>query len=130
MAHSRTCPGIDGAGELRDWLGEWPAFHDAEVLEILLSVERASQIRVRTWKITRAVDPVGHFVRTKQMIVTFELRGVFGMELFEFGHQNVLSGILLSSAEGGHRIEFEQLHGLGGWIAASEIRVSFTPEPE
>ncbi len=128
MAHSQTCPGIDGAGELRDWFGDWPSFHDAEVLEIFLSVEKPSRIRVRTWKVSSAVDPSGHFARTKQTIVTFELCGVFGMELFDFGHQNVVSGLRLISVEGGHRIELEQLHGVGGWIAASGVTVSFSPE--
>lgn len=128
MAYSSTCPDIDGASELRDWFDDWPSFHDAEVLEIFLSVEKPSRIRVRTWKVSIAVDPAGHSTRTKQAIVSFELRGLFGMELFEFGHQNVLGALLLTSVDGGHRIEFEQLHGVGGWIAASEVTVSFTPE--
>lgn len=130
MTHSPTCPQVNGAIELESWLGGWPTFHDAEVIEIRLSAEGASEIRVRTWRPSNNVNPTGHFNREKRVIVSFELTGIFGMELFDFGHQNVLSGAFVTPVGGGHRIDLEQLHGLGGWILASEVSVSFTPETE
>lgn len=130
MAHSTTCPALSGARELEHWFGEWPSFHDAEVIEVRLSVEEASLIRLRTWKMSKEIDSRGHYVRTQQVVVSFELHGVFGLELFEFGHQNVLNGLFVDKVDGGHRIELEQLHGVGGWILAREVVVSFAPELE
>lgn len=39
-----------------------------------------------------------------------------------------MNGVFVDKVDGGHRIDLEQLHGVGGWIAAREIEVSFQPE--
>lgn len=49
-----------GAQELERWFGEWPSFHDAEVIEIRLSIEELSLIRLRTWKMSREINSDGH----------------------------------------------------------------------
>jgi hypothetical protein len=119
-------PAIDGANALAEWLGGWPSFHDAEILDLHLVRKGTSLVRVHTWK-AGPVGPDGYFTRLKDTIVTFQLRGVVDLELADFSNQNVVGSIEAErhEGEGKWRLVFHSLFGIGGWISCRELAVSF-----
>jgi hypothetical protein len=52
---------IQGAGELHDWFGYWPSFHDAEVIGLHLNRKGSSSLRIHTWEMTKDVDEKGYY---------------------------------------------------------------------
>src|SRR5665213_3244258 len=84
---------IDGAEQLYAWFGDWPSFHDAEVIELHLSRRSSSSLAIHTWKMTSEVDVKGYYVHTKDVVVEFVLNGISDLSLNGFSHQNVIFGL-------------------------------------
>ncbi len=117
---------IPGAPQLRDAFGgEWPSFHDAEVIALCLSRKNLSWLKLHTWKITNQVDSHGHFGHKNDLIVTFQIEKVTDIELSGFNHQNVIAGLNLRYAEGLIELRLLGCFGLCGTISAEKISIQF-----
>lgn len=118
---------VPGAPDLIAWFGHWPSFHDAEVLSIHLNRSGESTIAIHTWHRTDEVDDDGYFVLTKHVTVTFIVEGIETVELADFNHQNVISGLSLEETAAGFRLTLHPCFGAQGAIEAEHVTITIQP---
>ena len=118
---------VEGAKNLRDWFGFWPSFHDAEVIELYLRRSSHSSMRIHTWETTNEVDPQGHYLMAKHVVVEFLLKDISRLRLNDFNNQNVLNGLVLEKVEEGFRLILHDCYGFGGEVEAKEISIRICP---
>ena len=118
-------PDIPGAETVASWFGEWPSFHDAEILSVHINRGARSQIRVYTFVTTERRDPAGQFVREREAIVVFELQNITSLNLVgeDADRQNVIGGATVEPAGDGWRLVLSPSYGLAGMIVAAEMSV-------
>ena len=46
---NQEIPNVPGSDAVVAWFGEWPSFHDAEILELHLDRENVSWVKVHVW---------------------------------------------------------------------------------
>ena len=109
------------------WFGQWPSFHDAEILELHLDRAGRSWIKVHAWNMTDKVSAEGHCVLDKHAVVTFLLEGLTELELEGFSSQNVISGLQVERVEHGFRLTLDPCYGLAGTFEAAKASVDLTP---
>jgi hypothetical protein len=116
---------------LAEFGGEWPNFHDAEVLRF--AVERAAVVEVGEVVVclvvhlrrfeTHGVGTVNyHLALVKSVVVDFRFTGVEDLSVSDFNHQNVLEEIAFSESDGGApvSVEVSSIYGFeGGWLCRS-----------
>jgi hypothetical protein len=119
---------IDGASKVTEWFGEWPSFHDAEILEINLHRHGESQIKLHTGQLLGQVDPNG-CQRKRYAIVTFRLQDVSNLSLDDFSQQNVISGLDIEQSEEGLQVILHPNFGVCGSITAGRVSIDFEPIP-
>lgn len=103
---------VENQEVLTSIFGQWPSFHDAEVLSIVL--DRAGDggasldAQAHVFEMTDAVDESGRYVLTKHTRVTLRFTNIDLRNLRWFNHQNSLSGLVIGRCppdEGeGHRL--------------------------
>jgi len=120
-------PDVPGVAEFVDWFGDWPSFHDAEITRIHLNRSGASYMDVHVFRMTSQLSSSGHYVCDRHAVVTFELKGLLGMELFDFNQQNVLAGLTLALSDGTAKITLDGCHGAAGFLKAKTVSIMFTP---
>jgi hypothetical protein len=118
---------IPGVDQVVARFGEWPSFHDAEIIELDLNRRRTSRLRIHTWGKTNGVNERGEYVFDKHAVVTFELEDVTDLELADFSHQNVIFDLQVEPSDDGFRLTLWPSYGLAGWIKARVIRVGLEP---
>ncbi len=118
---------LPGAADVINWFGYMPTFHDAEVIELRLRRGTDSTLLIHFWHTTNELDEQGQFVRDKNAVVAFSLEEVTDLDLTEFGHQNVISGLELEQVDGGLQLTLLPSFGLSGTITAKEISVKIIP---
>lgn len=123
----RNLQNVPGAQDLVTWFGDWPSFHDAEVLSIHLNRCSASIVRIFTWLKANEINDRGYFGATKHVLVTFVLEGIQTVQLDDFNHQNVISGLSLDKTEAGYRLILHPCFGAQGVLDAEQIRISLEP---
>ena len=113
---------IEHRDRLTSIFGQWPSFHDAEVIRLVL--DRAGpeaptlETQIHVFAATPEVDSTGHHVLTKHMLVTLRFTDVDLESLDSFNEQNVLFELSFSSIppvehEGrGIRVEMASSFGL------------------
>lgn len=122
---------MPGAKDLIEWLGSWPTFHDAEILEIQLCRSKSSKIVLHTWRMTENTDETGKYVLEKNVIVTLKLGTITDLELQGFSNQNVIADLLIKSAKNEHQITLSPCFGVAGDIFATDLSIEFVAgEPE
>lgn len=119
-------PSVPGASEVVEWFGFWPSFHDAEITRVHLNRSRPSYIDVHTFRMTSELTASGHYLCDKHAIVTFELVELLEVNLQDFNHQNVVSGIDIASTESGFQLIFEGCYGLVGSVSATTVKLSLS----
>lgn len=106
---------------VRKWYdGEWPSFHDAEIVSLTLVREGESLLRV---------FPA---YPEKPAMVDFFLTDVSNLNLESFSPQNVIDGLtfepVIDQYQGkAIRLQLECCYGLCGWIDTRGIRVELVP---
>jgi Immunity protein 50 len=120
-------PSVPGAEEVVRWFGEWPSFHDAEVLEVSLRRKGRSSIRVHAWRMTNEVNADGYFVLDRHAVVTIWLEGITDLELGDFSVQNVIANLEVRPHEAGFRVTLWPIYGVGGHIDAARVTLSLEP---
>lgn len=106
------------------WNGEFPTFHDSEVLSLWLDRTGVSRLSLRLLG-RRGNDRAAEWTPSGYGVVTFLLEEVDDLELQGFSHQNVISGLMLSGGESAYRIELDPCFGLSGWLVAKQVRIEF-----
>jgi hypothetical protein len=118
---------IQGSEKLIATFGEWPTFHDAEV--VLFSAERALPVKVG-YNIARLVIHLRRYASTGegtanyQMVLTKSILAKFvfslacNLELFDFNHQNVIDSFTVSPIQTDEpanlSVNIESIWGFGG----------------
>ena len=129
-------PGVvrGAAALLAEFGGEWPYFHDSEVLRF--SVERALVVELgevivslvvhlRRYE-SRGVGTVDyHQALIKSVVVDFRFTGVEDLSVSDFNHQNVIEEIAFSGGDGGApvSVEVSGIYGFEGawWCRTVEV---------
>lgn len=111
----KAMPDIQNSQALTTIFGEWPSFHDAEVVSISLNRHfrkgASLEATIHLWQMTSEVDAKGYFVSKNSTLTVLRFDDIV-LELLEgFNHQNVLSELLISeiapAAEGNAGCEYE-----------------------
>ncbi len=120
MNESDIEAGLTGAEAVRQWFGNWPGFHDAEVISLSLARKGQSVLRVYPYYLH------------KPAVVDFIFENVTGIELQDFSGQNVIMslGIETATDQNGdkvYRLVLGPCYGLAGRIDAKSLRVELSP---
>lgn len=99
-------------GELltRFFGGQWPSFHDAEVLAVHLDRGHARPekdtyefpsltLKVHLWEMTNQVDQKGYFILRNHTLVTLRFDSLDQLNLAGFNHQNAIFGLEINQRE-------------------------------
>jgi hypothetical protein len=88
---------VENAALLTRVFGEWPSFHDAEVLTMHLDRAGADgpvlEACVHVFRMTREVDARGRYALTHHTKVTLRFINILLRQLHGFNDQNSLSGL-------------------------------------
>jgi Immunity protein 50 len=122
-------PEIHGADSVVAWFGQWPSFHDAEILSVHINRSGLSVIRIHTWNLSTRVDRTGHFVRERQAILVFEFAGIKTLRLHgeDADTQNVIQGLDIERTEEGHRFKLSPCYGMAGEMTVEQLAVRVEP---
>lgn len=88
---------ITNAHILIDIFGQWPSFHDAEVVS--LQLDRKGEwgpgltVAIYLWRTLGEVDDQGYFRQTDHTLARLRFDGIVLEGLSLFNHQNVLEGL-------------------------------------
>jgi hypothetical protein len=97
---------IAGAEKLVAVFGDWPVFHDAEV--VWLKLDRRPhgdgsgptlEALVHGWEMTDEVGPEGHYVLRHRVLVHLRFREVVDLRLEDFNIQNVLFALRIADVQ-------------------------------
>lgn len=122
-------PEIPGVDAVVAWFGQWPSFHDAEILSVHINRGGLSVIRIHTWNLSTKVDRTGHFVREREAILVFEFVGIKTLELQgeDADSQNVIQGLVIERTEQGYRLGLSPCYGIAGEMTVEQLTVHVEP---
>jgi len=107
--------------------GDWPHFHDMEVVSIFLDRRAPTgpivEFTVFAWSYTGRLAPEGHFEQQLHSLILFRCDRVAANNLEGFNHQNVLDGLNFAADGDSVRISFPSIYGVGGFIDCARVRV-------
>jgi hypothetical protein len=111
---------LPGSVGVKEWFGEWPKFHDGEVVSLSLCRKGESVLLVYP------------YYPEKPATVEFILTDITDLELVDFSSQNVISDLRIEQItnERGDsvlRLVLDQCFGLAGFIEAKKVRVNLLP---
>ena len=111
---------LAGSDALKQWFGDWPNFHDAEVISLNLSRKAQSVLRVYP------------YYPEKPATVEFVLNEITELELADFSSQNVISGLTIEQVtnkegEAVLRLQMFPCYGLAGYIEAKRLQLNLIP---
>jgi hypothetical protein len=121
MSHTTEPLDVEGRETVIQWFdGEWPCFHDAEIVSLTLSRKGESLLCVYPYS------------PAKPATVEFYLDEVSDLDLTDFSQQNVISGLEVERVtdqtdKTALRIRLGGCYGLSGWIDAKKVRVQLLP---
>jgi hypothetical protein len=118
---------IPGANAFVSWFGQWPSFHDAEVLRITLDRKNASLIEIHVFKMTNEVDSKGQYVCVNHAKLRLVLLEITSCELLGFNHQNVIDDLDITRIEDGYQTRLFSIYGVDGTVDAKFIVIEFEP---
>lgn len=130
MMKTRSQPDIVGTEAVLSWFGEWPTFHDAEVLELRLDREGVSWLKIHAWLTTKETyekEGKQYFRTDRHAVVTFQFDEILDLQLADFSAQNVIFGLEVERTERAHRLVLHPCYGLGGFIEARGVSVEVQP---
>ena len=112
--------------------GEWPSFHDAEVLAVRLDSGQRSQgiasleLDVHLFAVA-GKRPDGGLNFVKHTVATLGFEGVDALQIEDFGRQNVLFDLTFEQVDLGHgrevQVDLDSSHGLAGRFRCREVAV-------
>jgi hypothetical protein len=112
---------IEGAQAIFDEFGEWPSFHDAEVVRLELSREAKAPALLLTIKYSAGA----HRRLSGDRVFRFAFASIADVELFDFNEQNVLAQLTLMDAGSGRgAATLHSLYGVRGKFTYASAVVS------
>jgi hypothetical protein len=125
---------IPGANDVVGWFGDFPVFHDADILEFRLGGEGRGLLKLKAFEMTDQVDEKGYFVCKKHCLVTFRLEEVTSVELSDFMPGQVIIFALRIDKDDAEEfiLQIESARGFGGALRMKGLSVTLEPfaEPE
>lgn len=124
-----TPPDIPGADAVVGWFGQWPSFHDAEILSIHINRGGRSIIRIHAWNFSGKVDAKGYWIRDREGIVVFEFDRIKDIRLEgeNADVQNVISGLWVEETQDGYRLILGPCYGVAGELVVEHLSVRVEP---
>ncbi len=116
---------IPGAKALIDRFGQWPSFHDAEVVALTLNREGESTMTVHVFRMTSQTDSHGKYICNLHTLVTFSFGEILAMDLGDFNHQNVIFGLGIAKTDDGFELTLHPCYGLTGTIRTATLAIRF-----
>jgi hypothetical protein len=101
---------------LTDIFGQFPTFHDSEVLRVI--IDRGNELGpsleaiVHVFEMTSEIDENGKFALKNHVLVNFCFSKITNLEINEFNRQNVLQGLHIEPCSLGLRVNFEGIFGM------------------
>ena len=127
---------VEGSQKVEEIFGEWPSFHDAEVVDMTLDREANGAVRgptirftVHAFQMTDEVDSRGYYVLRNHVLVRFALYSAEVLHLEGFNLQNVLFGLHFSTpAEPAApdlvvQVDLESSYGVGASFQCARAEV-------
>jgi hypothetical protein len=110
--------------------GEWPSFHDMEVVSIHMDRRGPEgpsiEFVIFAWAYTGRIAPEGYYEQHRHALIRFRCEQVSENHLDGFNHQNVLDGLAVVPADGGEtllEVRLPSIFGVGGVIECGGFRV-------
>jgi len=115
-------PTIEHSDRVTRIFGEWPSFHDAEVVRLVLDRSGSEgptlEVQIHVFAATSEVDATGHYVLKNHTLVTLQVTEVALEKMQWFNNQNVLFDLVIvdidPAAHEGRRLRVE-LSSPTGW---------------
>ena len=103
---------ISDSRKITDIFGYWPTFHDAEVIDLQLSIADGEpwipgsqspvlEMLVYVFEMTKDLTPDGYFVLTKHNLVRLQFANVQDLQLSDFWFQNCIFELTFSQERAG-----------------------------
>jgi hypothetical protein len=121
---------IKGSDKVIAHFGEWPRFHDMEVISV--TFERRGpeapwiELVMYVWKYTGRLTPSGHYEQDRHALVRFRCEQVTKNSLEGFNNQNVLDALNFTNGQGEEapmRVDFPSNYGVVGFIECARVSV-------
>jgi hypothetical protein len=126
-------PQLPGVDKVIAWFGNWPTFHDAEVISINLDRTSGCRVVVRASRLISDKAEDGNNLR-EYALVTFLLEGfpmdadgIVNTRIEFFNYQNVLSSLRINRIPGGYELVLDGIFGVDGTLMASRMVVDLEP---
>jgi hypothetical protein len=107
--------------------GEWPEFHDMEVVSLLLDrrgpIGPSAEFTIFAWSYTGRLAPEGHYEQQMHALIRFRCEYVTASNLEGFNNQNVLDGLHFTAGDQSVRVIFPSTYGIGGFIDCARVQV-------
>jgi len=104
--------------------GEWPGFHDAEVMKLELHREgRILLLELKAFQMLKETDEKGYFKIQNLSLITFRFAGIEDLRLEGFNGQNAIFGLNFERDGVKIRVSLEPAHGLGGEFLCETVEV-------
>lgn len=125
---------IQGADKLSSLFGEWPSFHDAEVISFSIKRDFPAigatgarlEVNIRRYAIEYSDDIHYENVLKQNVLVSFMFHGACDIELSGFNAQNVIDAVEIREAEERPpllKVTVESSWGFGGSLLCSSIEL-------
>ncbi|HZO45703.1 MAG TPA: Imm50 family immunity protein [Xanthobacteraceae bacterium] len=118
---------LPGGEALSKWFGHVPHFHDANLLEVKLSSQEQSVLRVHTWEITDKTDARGYFVLDRHVVVTITLNDVTNVALDDFNLPGIIHFMKITKVDDTYQFAWGASYGVRGAIRAKHASFALAP---
>jgi len=112
---------IKGMNTVVERFGEWPSFHDAEIIELHLNRESISWLKILICN--EKENKKKDLKSEKQVVVKFILDKITDLELADFSSQNVIFGCEIEKNNDSYKLVLKPCYGLAGFLVAENISV-------
>lgn len=107
-----------------NFLGSWPSFHDAEVLNVELDAKMPAIImRIYVFETDKTLDEKGYYKRIKNCIITLKFSSIQDLELYDFNYQNILFNLEFRDIKEKIKVLITSSYGLNGKFVCEKIEI-------
>jgi hypothetical protein len=107
--------------------GEWPHFHDMEVVSVHMDRRGADapwiEFVIFTWNYTGRIAPEGYYEQSKHSLIRFRCDRVTANQFDDFNHQNVLDGLEFRQEGESITVRLPSIYGVGGSMGCCRVSV-------
>jgi hypothetical protein len=128
-SHASEIPRVS---KVVEWFGYVPDFHDAEIVEIVISASRTRRLVINAFNNTGKIDARGFYVSDRHAAVTILMDDVRFVEISGVNPANedtisIVSDLDIEAEHGFYKIVWRSSYGMGGIIHARLVRFELKP---